>query len=250
MCPTKRLAGDETRPWQVMLEIEKVARRREGVMQASGAELPAEPRYPVAQGVYNPAADTTQIVPASSSAGSALQLRRPPVRPSPGMRLYDEGLKALETQDREGGPGQVRRGLEIPGPARSGHSPAAQGQADLPAGRHGPAAAGRGEPSPLEQVNSQQEVLRQKLYREILAEEKAAKDLAQRDPRGALANLQKLRERVSSAEVEPAAKKQLLTIVDRMVNRARRATSSRTRPRSKPTSRTMPSGPASSATRS
>ena len=37
-------------------------------------------------------------------------------------------------------------------------------------------------PSPLEQVNSQQELLRQKLYREILNEEKAAQQQAQKDP--------------------------------------------------------------------
>ena len=78
--------------------------------------------------------------------------------------------------------------------------------------------AGAAPLSPLEQVNSQQEIVRQKLYREILNEEKAAQDLAQRDPRGALSNLQSLRERVNSAEVDPAAKKQLLTIVDRLTS--------------------------------
>jgi general secretion pathway protein D len=206
-----------------MLEIEKVARRREGVMLASGGQSPAEPRYPVAQGVYNPAADSTQLVPASSS-----QVRNSPTPaggPSsaagqgPGMRLYDEGLKALEMQDREAALAKFQEAWKF----QDQLDPAIRQQLKdkltfLRAATAQPAPAVGAPPSPLEQVNSQQEVLRQKLYREILAEERAAKDLAQRDPRGALANLTKLRDRVSGAEIEPAAKKQLLTIVDRMVN--------------------------------
>src|SRR4029078_4220636 len=78
--------------------------------------------------------------------------------------------------------------------------------------------AGGEPPSPLEQVNSQQELLRQKLYREILNEEKAAQQQAQKDPRGALASLSRLRERVAGAEVEPAARRQLLTIIDRLIS--------------------------------
>ncbi len=215
--PDEAFGQGETRPWQVMLEIEKVARRREGVVQASGAEAPAEPRYPVAQGVYNPAADNTQLVPASSS-----QVRVAPATAGaqgPGMRLYDEGLKALETQDRETALARFSEAWKF----QDQLDPAIRQQLKdkltfLRAATAQPLPVAGEAPSPLEQVNSQQEVVRQKIYREILAEEKAAKDLASRDPRGALANLTKLRERVSGAEVEPAAKKQLLTIVDRMVN--------------------------------
>src|ERR1044072_7017769 len=54
--------------------------------------------------------------------------------------------------------------------------------------------------------------------REILNEEKVAEQQAQKDPRGALNSLRKLRDRVGGAEVEPAARKQLLTMVDRLIN--------------------------------
>ncbi len=214
--PDEAFGQGETRPWQVMLEIEKVARRREGVVLAGGGEAPAEPRYPVAQGVYNPAADSTQLVQASSANRS---VPTPAGAPSAGMRLYDEGLKALETQDRETALAKFAEAWRF----QDQLDPAIRQQLKdkltfLRAATAQPVPAVGEAPSPLEQVNSQQEVLRQKMYREIIAEEKAAKDLAQRDPRGALANLVKLRERVSGAEVEPAAKKQLLTIVDRMVN--------------------------------
>jgi general secretion pathway protein D len=215
--PDEAFGPGETRPWQVMLEIEKVARRREGVTLAGGGQAAAEPRYPVAQGLYNPSLDNTQLVQASSSQGR--NEPTPAGAPSPGMRLYDEGLKALETQDRETALAKFSEAWRF----QDQLDPAIRQQLKdkltfLRAATAQPLPAAGEAPSPLEQVNSQQEVLRQKIYREIIAEEKAAKDLAQRDPRGALANLVKLRERVSGAEVEPAAKKQLLTIVDRMVH--------------------------------
>ena len=75
-----------------------------------------------------------------------------------------------------------------------------------------------GAPSPLEQVNSQQEVLRQKLVREVATEQKAAEKMAIKDPKGALESLKKVREKITGAEVEPAARKQLLTLVDRSIN--------------------------------
>ena len=220
--PDIAFAGDETRPWQVLLEIEKVARRREGVMQASGANAPAEPQYPVAQGYYNPATDTTQTVPASS--GSVLARQNPaasgqPARPAgAGVRLYDEGLRALENQDREAALAKFTEAWKF----RDQLDPAIVQQLKdkltfLRAAAVEPQPVGA-QPSPLAAVNSEQEILRQKLYREILAEENKAKSQAQSDPKGALAGLQQLRDRVNSAQVEPAAKKQLLTIVDRMVH--------------------------------
>ena len=216
--PDNAFAAEETRPWQVLLEIEKVAHRRQGVTPAGGGAAGPEPRYPVAQGVYNPAADTTQTVPASNQSALIRQSPTPATPAGPGYQLYDEGLKALEQQDREGALAKFAEAWKF----RDQLDPAIVQQLKdkltfLRAAAAQPLPAG-GEASPLEQVNSQQEVLRQKLYREILAEENKAKQQAQSDPKGALANLQKLRERVNSAEVEPASKKQLLTIVDRMVN--------------------------------
>ena len=219
--PDEAFGQGETRPWQVMLEIEKVARRREGVVLAGG-QSPIEPQYPVTQGVYNPAADTTQLVQAASSQGrNGPTPATPPGGgvPSAGMRLYDEGLRALETRDRETALAKFAEAWRF----QDELDPAIRQQLKdkltfLRAATAQAAPIPGAPPSPLEQVNSQQEVLRQKMYREIIAEEKAAKDLAQNDPRGALAGLVKLRERVNGAEVEPAAKKQLLTIVDRMVN--------------------------------
>jgi general secretion pathway protein D len=231
--PDEAFGAEETRPWQLALEINRAMYRREGVVQASGVEpageASAEPQYPVTQGVYDPNADTTKNMPASSQQTilpregeeAPSQIAPQAVAPQgPGYRLYDEGLRALEQQDREGAlqkfgeawkfqdqlDGVVRQQLKD----KLTFLRAAAAAQPLP--------AGEGQASPLEQVNNQQEVLRQKLVREIANEEKAAEALVETNPRGALVNLQKLRERVSAADVEPAAKKQLLTLVDRRLN--------------------------------
>jgi general secretion pathway protein D len=216
--PDNAFAADETRPWQVLLEVEKVARRREGVMQASGGIIPQEPRYPVAQGVYDPAADNTRTIQASSSQAQSRQSPTPAGNAGPGGRLYDEGVQALSQQDRETALAKFEQAWRF----QEQLDPVLRQQLKdkltfLRTAAVQPPVVGES-PSPLEQVDSQQEILRQKLQREIFNEQTAAQELAQRDPRGALANVQKLRDRVNSADVAPAAKKQLLTQVDRMVN--------------------------------
>jgi general secretion pathway protein D len=226
--PDNAFAQNEIRPWQMSLEVNRAIVRRQGVVQASG-NVPAadEPRYPVAQGVYNPANDTTQLIPASTSQPSILNRTQPPALepqpnqpaalPSPGQRLYEEGLQALQSQDRAGAIAKFTEAWKF----QDQLDPETRQQLKdkltyLRAPSASPAAPGS-EPSPLEQVNSQQELLRQKLVREILNEEKAAQQQAQKDPKGALSNLKRLRDRVSAAELEPAAKKHLLTMVDRLV---------------------------------
>jgi general secretion pathway protein D len=226
--PDTAFAQNEIRPWQMSLEVNRAMVRRQGIVQASGNASPAEePRYPVTQGVYNPASDTSQLVPASTSQQSVVNRAQPqpfelqPAQPAaplpgPGQRFYEEGLQALQNQDRSGAIVKFTEAWKF----QDQLDPETRQQLkDKLTYLRAPSAAPApgGESSPLEQVNSQQELLRQKLVREILNEEKAAQQQAQKDPRGALANLKKLRDRVAVAEVEPAAKKQLLTMVDRLV---------------------------------
>jgi general secretion pathway protein D len=224
--PDSAFSAEEVRPWQMLLEVSRAATRRQGVVQVSGASPAAEPRFPVAQGVYDPASDPTRTVPATSQS---ILNRQAPAAAEPNVggglgiaqRLYMEGVTALENQDREAALAKFSEAWRL------------QDQLDPPMRQQlkdkltflrnagpgvQPLPASVGQPSPLEQVSSQQEVLYQKLQREIANEEKAAEELAQRDPRGALANVQKLRERVSAADIDPAAKKRLLTLVDRRVS--------------------------------
>ncbi len=81
-----------------------------------------------------------------------------------------------------------------------------------------PPNASGNQPTPLEAVDSKQQLLRQKLYREITSEQAEAQRMSETDPKGALVRLEKLRDRINGSEVDPASKKQLLTLVDRSVD--------------------------------
>ncbi|MDX1946197.1 MAG: hypothetical protein SFU86_12430, partial [Pirellulaceae bacterium] len=217
--PDEAYAAQETRPWQLLLDVNRAMYRREGIAPASGtlpaAGSPAEPRYPVAQGLYDPTADKSQNVPASSQAGIAGTL--PPSGNGPGYKLFDEGLKALENQDREGALAKFAEAWKF----QDQLDPLVRQQLKdkltflRAAAAAQPLPAAVGQPaSPLAQATSQQQILLQKLDREIVNEERLAEKMAENDPLGALDKMQKLRERVAGAEIDPVGKKQLLSRVD------------------------------------
>ncbi len=230
--PDIAFSAGEIRPWQMSLEVNRAMVRREGVVQASGAaEAPAEPRYPVTQGGYVQEGDATRVIQAAATSQQPQQsivaqpqqpviTRNPVVGPelTTAQRLYYEGLQSLQQQDRTTAIQKFneawRQQDQLDPETRQ------QVKDKLTFLRNSEGAkplAGGESPSPLEQVNSQQELLRQKLYREILNEEKAAQQQVQKDPRGALTTLERLRERVTGAEVEPAARKQLLRMIDELI---------------------------------
>jgi general secretion pathway protein D len=231
--PDTAFAPGQTRPWQMSLEVSRAQVRREGVVPAGatgptaepqypvvpagGASNAPEPRYPVVPSLYTPDADQTRLVPASTQPFS----RTPPpvsIEPTVAQRLYQEGLQALQAQDRASAIQKFSEAWRQQDQLDPETRQQLKDKLTFLRNSEGAKPLNTGEsPSPLEQVNSQQELLRQKLVREILNEEKAAQQQAQNDPRGALANLKRLRERVAAAEVEPAARKQLLTMVDRLV---------------------------------
>ena len=66
-------------------------------------------------------------------------------------------------------------------------------------------------------MDAKQQLLRQKLYREITSEQAEAQRMSATDPKAALERLVRLRDRVNDSEVDPSSKKQLLTLVDRNV---------------------------------
>lgn len=198
-----------------------VGNEKYGVQRASGVITDDVPdSYPVAQGAYNPSKDNSRLAPAAFSQDEGSS-RLTPVGPvSPGVALYQEGIRALENRDRATALAKFNQAWKYQAQIDPETRQLLKGKLqDLsgPAARPAPVAAD-GAPSPLEQVGSQQEVLRQKLVREVSTEQKAAEKLAITDPKGALTNLKKVRERITGAEVEPAARKQLLTLVDRSIN--------------------------------
>jgi general secretion pathway protein D len=244
--PDSAFAAGDTRPWQMSLEVNRAMVRREGVIQASGSEQTSEPRYPVAQGIYNPATDTSKLVPAATNSQQSVVVRpeqgepnaapprvnpqivaqpnppapvQPaPIQPTQAQRLYQEGLQALQKQDRPTALQKFSEAWRYQDQLDPDTRQQLKDKLTFLRAGSAPQPLASGEPaSPLEQVNSQQELLRQKLVREILNEEKAAQQLAPKEPKAALTSLQRLRDRISTAEVEANARKHLLTMVDRLI---------------------------------
>ena len=187
------------------------------VAQAGGAAEQNAGRYPVAQGFYNPAADGSRNVPAALTQGEGTSRLTPAGPASPGAKLYEEGIKALEKRDRETALAKFAQAWKYQDQLDPETRQQLKDKLQFLRAASAPV-PGEGQPSPLEQVNSHQEVLRQKLFREVATEQKNAEKLAITDPKGALDSLKKLRERIAGAEVEPAGRKQLLTLVDRSIN--------------------------------
>ncbi|MBC8353361.1 MAG: general secretion pathway protein GspD [Planctomycetes bacterium] len=219
--PDNEFTQSETRPWELLLQIRSQVTRqaRSGVVPAANFQAtPAvanggspQRRSPVSRGVYSPESDLTR------NRYAQAEIPTPAARPpeeSPGLQMYRQGLRALEAQDRDAAlqlfrdAWQFQRELDPITRQELKDKLALLGQASNRPLR---------EPSPLEEVNAQQELLRQQLFREITNETEEAREMVPTDPRGALQRVTQLRDRIAQAEVDPGARRQLLTIVDRDV---------------------------------
>jgi general secretion pathway protein D len=216
--PDSVYAAGEPRPWEVLLRVEQAFRRYGSgvvpaghVTDAPGGENAPAAEFPVTQGVYRPGADRTRIELAQSGQSG------PPAPPSPGMRLYQQGVQALEAQDRQAALQRFREAWQF----EAELDPATRQQLkDKLSLLTAPAPNGveRQEPSRLQTLDAQQDLLRQKLFREVTSAENEARQIMQSDPMGALEHLQRLRDRVAQSDLDPAARKQLLTLADRQVS--------------------------------
>ncbi|MCO6455221.1 MAG: general secretion pathway protein GspD [Pirellulaceae bacterium] len=220
--PAEAFAPGELRPWDVSAQLNRELKRRGGVApavaldgfgQGNVRQSLFEPETGMQPGGRDPNVRLTQ----GQNLADGQPLPNPPPT-SPGEQLYQQGLQALENQDRDAAlqlfsdAWKFERELDPATRARlkdkltllraAGQAPANNPEA----------------PSPLESVDAQQQLLRQKLFREITTEQEAAdRMVANNDPRGALARLNRTRERVAEAELDPASRKQLLTMVDRTI---------------------------------
>ena len=283
--PDDAFRAGETLPALVGLQVERALSRRASSYPNTAANGPVrqanaiEPaggsfgqggdRFPVAQGLYEPAKDKSRNVLVqnegpveqtppgaanSNNPGQPLPAQplaatpvaepgvpaagnQPPGSPIPtvgetttpatgdgnqsrGQQLYQQGLEALSNQDREGALQAFRAAWQFAGELDANTRTALRDkltslQSTSPAT---PGRAPNAEPSVLESVDAKQQLLQQQLLREITAEQDGAKRMLATDPKGALARLQRLRDRVAEAELDPPSRKKLLTIVDRTLN--------------------------------
>ncbi len=228
--PDEAYGPNEPRPEHLLMEIQSALARRTPAAGAPSGVVPAydpgtasRDPYPVRQGLYDPAQDRSRTQSAQAlgtpadAARSVLPGAAQAAVPGQGPELYRQGLLALERQDRA-------TALQL-------FSEAWKHEAELdPATRQslrdkltllrvaasaGPAAGPPG--SALEEVDAEQRLLRDKLFREITREQSAAEKMRQTDPRGSLARLQRLREQVEQDTLDPTLRRQMLNLVNRSI---------------------------------
>jgi hypothetical protein len=217
--PDRAFGPNEPRPDHLMMEIQSVVARRGTAPSAPGYAVTqaydpgndSRSPYPVTSSVYRPDDDRSRTMAAQAVMPMA------PGEPgsasvSPGVGLYQQGLAALERQ-------QQAEAMEL-------FSRAWQHEAELdPQTRQSlrdkltllrvatPREVSPSE-NPLEQIDSQQQLLRQKLSREVFQELSATERMRTTDPRGALTRLRNLRARVEQETLDLPTRRQILALVD------------------------------------
>ncbi len=218
--PDDAFSAEEMRPWQLRLEIDRAANRGNfSVAQAGGADNRAQQdRFPVQRGVYDPQQDNTRVSRAAYGGADQQDVATPVPTPNAevGKRLYRQGMEALDRGDANAARDLFGRAWAHASELDPIERQELQEKLSLLRSVDPRVAAQGG--SPLEQVDAEQQLIRQKLMREIASEQSEADRMREYDPRGALERLVRLRDRVSGVQVDPAVQKQLLTMIDRQMN--------------------------------
>jgi general secretion pathway protein D len=223
MAPDSAYSAQETRPWEVLLEVNRAMNRQHGVAQASAYEEQnayatdnrRRDSFPVSQGLYNPDNDPSRTVAAQLAQPTPVPQSNSGSTASPGERLYADGLRALENRDRNAALQYFRDAWKYQQDLDPQTRQRLQDKLTLLQARPAAPTPGSADASPLEAVDAKQQLLRQKLFREIMSEQNEAQKMSVTDPKSALVRLEQLRQRVSESELDPGSKKQLLTLVDR-----------------------------------
>lgn len=139
--------------------------------------------------------------------------------PSNGDDLYRSGVAALSAGDRE-------RAIKLFNEAwkyERDMDPLTRAQLKdkltLLQGNKSQNRSSGGEPvTAMQELNEEQNLVRQKLWREVTTEIAESEKLVETDPNAALDRLQMLRQRVSQSSVDGAVRKSNLAMIDRVIN--------------------------------
>ncbi|MEO8271983.1 MAG: hypothetical protein ABI557_19895, partial [Aureliella sp.] len=170
----------------------------------------------VTPGVFNPSQDSSSLRPASSQV--ELAVPAPLNSNTSGDELYRRGIELLGQGQREAALEQFRRAWQF----EREMDPALRTQlkdklsllnSSAPSGVPNSTAA-----SPLRQATEEELAVRQKMMSEVTGEIAAAEANREAEPQVVAERLQTLRTRVSQANLDGNARKQMLTIVDRAIS--------------------------------
>ena len=182
--PDSAFVGNEPRPWQYRLELARIQRQGN-----------------VAPGAYDPSLDNTNVQVASTTgAGPAFVGNQQAGVEA--QRLYNEGVSALQQQNEQAALAKFQEAWKYQANLNPAFRMELQDKIRLVSAAVVPAATAVAANNPLNQINARQNLLRQQLFSQIMAEQKLADEMAKNDPKGALEKLLGLRGQVEAAELD------------------------------------------------
>jgi general secretion pathway protein D len=212
-------------PAMTLMHIRRLRQQRPPTVVPASAVMPADRstgtdgrthRYPVSHGVYDPSADRTRNIPAQDLQARGRPASTGPSGPESGDELFREGEKALSAHDLQRARELFQRAWKYEAQLDGDTRQKLQDHLQMLAlSRQAPRRLEQ--VSPLEEIDSQQQILLRQMSAEITSEQAAADRMKGQDPFGALEQLKNLRGRVESSELDPTARNQLLTRVDRAI---------------------------------
>jgi general secretion pathway protein D len=208
--PDSAFVGNELRTWQVRLRLDKMT------PSISAQRVSGQPGVGVVRpSIYNPAQNPSQVMVASNS--TAAQFGGNEQVSAKARGLYQEGIAALQAQNRSLALAKFQEAWKYEANVDPVLRRDLQEKIRLISSGLNRNSGALEASNPLNQIDVEQQLLRQKLFSEIMAEQKIAEDMTEDNPRGAMESLLALRNKVEIAELDQANKGRLLAIVDRSV---------------------------------
>jgi general secretion pathway protein D len=205
--PDNQFGPNHIKPWDVAMDVERAMRLR-GNPGVSTAGATGASDAEVQPGLFQPGKDASKVAPASSSSVPGL-LQETDLS---AQEWYDRGLEAMRLGDRDAAAGYFSNAWK----KQSDLDPAVRAQLKdkllyLQS---------RGEPEAVTAMpNENREAVqkKQRLFAEVSGEIADAERLVNDQPYDAIDRLKALRTRVSQADVDNAYRKQMLSMVDRVI---------------------------------
>ena len=207
------------------------AAKSQPVVLAGGASLPALPGQaqagknsaamaPVVSAGSQPAIPAGSPAVRSASAQAELDVPAPLNLNASGDELYRRGVELLGQGQREEALQNFRQAWQYEREMDPALRNQLKDKLSLLSASQGAASSGAADvnaASPMRQVDEQELAMRQKMMSEVTGEIAAAEANREAEPQVVAERLQTLRTRVSQANLDGNARKQMLTIVDRAI---------------------------------
>lgn len=216
--PDSYFGAGEDRPGFVLGDIERARRSGPSAVVPAAAQAvvpatgPADYDRRATQALYDAAHDPTR---------NMLAADQQPPQVSPGMSLFQQGEAALRARQMDAALQFFRQAAAH---AQELDPVTQQRLQDLlqmlSVPNRGQAQAAP-PPAMLDDASAKQQLLARQVHADVAHVESNAEKLRQTDPKGALAMLEQMREKVAGAELDPAVGEQLLRRIDRKIGELR-----------------------------